>query len=318
MLDWLTTIPGILIACGVILLLIAIVLFIIGNKKEKRTNSLAMNTGVMNQPLVNDEVLTKEEAPMIIDEPKEMNMGGVNPSNPAIADFTQKAQVASEPVVQSVEPAAGLYDFNQPTVEPVSTQTQPVSENTSAYDFSIHTEIPVVNEQPTVDQPTQVVNPTIVSEPANTFNLGQSIVEPAATQTQPVTENTSAYDFSISNVVPTIDEVKPQVESVIPQAPVEEPAASVNTFDFNIPTPTPVVEEIKPTQPEVTIYGGNDPLVNTQVATGQVNHEPYMGTPEVTVVPPVMQPAVEEPKVNIMPTISIPEIQPIETNKEEL
>ena len=36
MLDWFTTIPGILIICGALLLVIAIILFIVGSKKDKK------------------------------------------------------------------------------------------------------------------------------------------------------------------------------------------------------------------------------------------------------------------------------------------
>lgn len=268
MLNWITTIPGILITCGVILLLIAIVLFILGNKKEKRTSNLAMNTGVMNQPLINDEVVTKEQAPMIIDEPKEVSMEGVNPSNPAIVDFAPSQ--------------------NQPALEP----EEPVNTNSFV--------VPTVNTQ-------QEVNT--------------------------VSENTSAYDFSISTEIPVVEET-----TVNEQAPVQ----ATNTFDFSIPTVDVQNEEVKPVQPEVTIYGGNDPLANTQVVTEPVNHEPYMATTQAPIIEPVVEPVrepiiepvvepvrepfiqpasqsvVEEPKINVMPTISIPEIQPVEVEKEEL
>ena len=215
MLDWFTTIPGLLISCGVILLLIAVVLFILGNKKEKISNNLAMQTGVMNQPLINDEVMTKEPTSLVMDDAKVESFERVNPQNPSIVDFT---------------PATPVVEENS------------VSENTEAYDFSIPTEESVVDT------------------------------------TNTVSENTSSYDFSI-----------PVVEQV---------------------------EEVK--EPEVTIYGGNDPLENTQVVE-EINHEPYGGFREVTITEPTVEPVVEQPKVEAMPTISIPEIQPlVDDNKEEL
>ena len=234
MLDWFTTIPGILITCGVILLFVAVVLFILGNKKEKNTSNLAMNTGVMNQPLINDEVMTKDTPSMIIDETNEAKIEGVNPINPAVIDFTPTAEAVQAPVIEEA----------------------PVVQNTNTYDFSVPTIEPVVetNEVPTV--------------------------EPTVTDTNQVEETVPAYDFSI-------------------------PAAE------------PVVEEAKSVEPEVTIYGGNDPLINTQVNTEVVNHEPYSGTSEATIVPPVATPVVEE-NANPIPTISIPEIQPVTENKEGL
>ena len=297
MLDWFTTIPGILITCGVVLLIIAIVLFILGNKKEKRTSNLAMNTGVMNQPLINDEVVTKEPTPMIIDEPKKIDIEGVNPINPAVIDFTPNATAS----VNETPVSVSNNSFEVPTQEPI-VNMNPVSENTSTYDFTVPTVEPVVEEKPV--------------ESANTYNFNiLSTPEPVA-DVNTVTENTSSYDFSIPTEVPTVEE-KTNLENT-------------SAYDFSIPTVTPVVEEVKPVQPEVTIYGGNDPLANTQVVTEQVNHEPYMATTQAPIIEPVVEPArepfvqpvnqsvVEEPKINVMPTISIPEIQPVEVDKEEL
>ena len=46
MLEWFTTIPGVLVICGVVLLIIAIVLFVMGSKKGKTVpvnNEMCMN-----------------------------------------------------------------------------------------------------------------------------------------------------------------------------------------------------------------------------------------------------------------------------------
>ena len=198
MLDWFMTIPGLLITCGVILLIVALVLFILGNKKEKTTNNIAINTGVANQPLVNDEVATVEPTPVVINTPVEDKV--------------------MEPV-------------SEPSVIDFGTTTEDASVAPTEYDFSISEAQPVVEETPVVE---------------------------------------------------------------------------------------PVTEEVNAEEPEVTIYGGNNPLENTQVVE-EANHEPYGGVTEATVVEPVTEPVVEAPKIDAIPTISIPEIEPVaEQNKEEL
>ena len=177
MLDWFTTVPGLLITCGAVLLLIALVLFILGNKKEKTTSNMAMNTGMANQPLINDEVTTVEPTPLVIDTP--------------------------------------------------------------------NVEEPVVSE------------PTVINQDA----------EPE------VTDATTEYNFSIPTVAKD--------------------------------------EEVKVEEPEVTIYGGNNPLENTEVVT-EINHEPYSGNETA-------EPAVETIPANEIPTIDIPVMEPaVEENKEEL
>ena len=364
MLDWFTTIPGILITCGVILLFIAIVLFILGNKKGNKASNLAMNTGVMNQPLINDEVVTKDQASLIIDQPKTDSFEGVNPNNPSVIDFTPSSTVETAPIENApVSEDTTAYDFSIPTMETVN-DTSSVSEDTSAYDFSIPTMEPVVETTPVEEKvnPVDFTVPTIdkveepqVSNTTNSFDFNIPTMEPVV-ETAPVEEKVNPVDFTI----PTIDKVEapatdttnsfdfsiPTIEPVSEPAPAVEPVTPVdfniptvdkveapatdttNSFDFSIPTiepvsePAPVVEPVVPTveetRPEVTIYGGNDPLVNTQVNTESTNHEPYMGTPEIANQQVFKEPVVEEEKVNVMPTISIPEIKPIENNQEGL
>ena len=185
MLDWFTTIPGLLITCGVILLIIALVLFILGNKKGKVTSNIAMNTGMANQPLGNDQVTTVEPTPVVVDTPAENS----------------------------------------------------------------------IIEESTVSEPT-VIDQESTSE---------------------VADDSKAFDFSIPSVTP-VEEIK--------------------------------VDEIKVEEPEVTIYGGNNPLENTQVIT-ETSHEPYGGAAE--------EPVVDAIPASSIPTIDIPTMETVtEEKKEEL
>lgn len=196
MLEWITTIPGILISCGVLLLIIAIILFVLGNRKGKTVVSEVTNDATTTETVSTEEVNT----------------------------VVEEAPVEPAPVVENTEPV--------------------VKEETPAEN--------VINFTPEVETPA-------VAEPVETV-------------------------------------AEPQVA----EAPVEAKAPS---FDFSVNEESTVTEE-KP----VTIYGGNDPLENTQAVNVVEEHVPYGGTPEVNVME---TPTVEEvqPVVTELPTIEIPEVK---------
>lgn len=202
MLDWIMTIPGLLITSGVVLLILAIILFIIGNKKGKAAKVVENTNDV--------------------------------PAPEAIS--TDTISTVTEPVVE----------------EPIANETETVSEATPANG--------VINFTPEVETPVEEAAPVVEEAPA--------VEIPAAQESAPVEEVTQ---------------------------PAEEPE-----FDFSI-SETPAEET------PVTIYGGNDPLENTQAVNVVEEHVPYGGAPEVNVVE---TPAVEETPVVAQPTIEIPEVQP--------
>lgn len=65
MLDWFTTIPGILIICGVILLIIAIVLFISGSRKSKKEENNITNESTVSSTVDSTLVDTTVSTPSI-------------------------------------------------------------------------------------------------------------------------------------------------------------------------------------------------------------------------------------------------------------
>ena len=209
MLDWIMTIPGLLITSGVVLLILAIILFIIGNKKGKTAKVV--------------ETTSDAPAPEAI-------------STDTISTVSEPVVEETAPVVENneVTPANGVINFT-PEVE------TPVEETA-----------PVVEEAPVVD-------------------------------TTPVEESAPAVEM------PVVEET----------APVSEPVAE---------------------EPAVTIYGGNDPLENTQAVAPVTEAVPYGGAPEVNVVEtpaveesapavemPVVEPVVETP---VAPTVDIPAVEP--------
>ena len=217
MLDWIMTIPGLLITSGVVLLILAIILFIIGNKKGKTAKVVETTSDAPAPEAISTDTISTDSEPVVEE---------------------------TAPVVENneVTPANGVINFT-PEVETPVEETAPVVEEASE---------PVVEETPAID-------------------------------TTPVEASAPAVEM------PVVEETAPAVE--------------------------PVAEE-----PAVTIYGGNDPLENTQTVAPVTEAVPYGGAPEVNVVEtpaveesapavemPVVEPVVETP---VAPTVDIPAVEP--------
>ena len=276
MLKWFTTIPGILILCGVILLVIAIVLFILGNKKEKKEKNV--NTGsndLNNNNLIQGgmaAVTPVNEVP--VQSFNQMEGQAIITDSP-IQDINQ---IDTSVVAPSVTPVAPVIDFTPasqetivpdvPVVEPISNETpvEPAAEVNPVQDFG------TINIEPVVDKTINTMEPITTNEvqiPTPEVNILSPVTQ------EPVVEETSEYDFTLH---------------------YEEP------------------EEETP----VTIYGGNNPLENTQPAE-EIHHEPYSGIPEVKIVEPTTTPVVDiQPVVQDIPTISMPEVQETPVINEEV
>ena len=129
MLDKITTMPGILITCGVVLLVIAIILFLLGNKKDKKVENSAPVSDV-NEPIVNDtvavepiavpepvSVVTNEE-PEIVAAPTDGFDFSVEEPAPVEAPSmveTEEVTIVEEPVVEPVveEPVISIPEIDE-------------------------------------------------------------------------------------------------------------------------------------------------------------------------------------------------------------
>ena len=99
MFDWFTTIPGILIISGVVLLLIAIILFIAGNKKgEKETKVVDKEEAHEVEPVVTEEVAPEmtEDTPITEEVVEEITI-----EVPVIDEVEE--QPTEEPVISTEE-----------------------------------------------------------------------------------------------------------------------------------------------------------------------------------------------------------------------
>lgn len=235
MLEWFTTIPGLLIACGVIILVIAIILFALGAKKSKKEVTSVNNENVNNN--VNPVV-----------QPLGANVASVNE-----------------------QPVQNISLVQEPIVEPVvsSVSTMPVENTvvtTEVPEIKTEENVPVINipvvEEVTPVQP-EVIN-NVVSEPVieNTTNSIYGGEVPTYNFEQPVEKPVTIYGgndpMEATQTLPKVEEyhepyggypevkiIEPTVESVIP-TPVEDVVS--------IPNPQPVVEEkpvVAPFEPVV-------------------------------------------------------------------
>lgn len=275
MLDWFTTIPGLLIACGVIILIIAIVLFVLGAKKTKKEVA-SVNNGNTN---VNNNINPTVQ-PLGANVPN-MNQQPVQNFNPV-----------QEPVVQTVNPVQDNVVSTVNQVQP-NVVTTPV-DNTVVIPKVEDVNTPVVNipvEEVNSVQPEVAINsvatPTVdietpVVENTNSIYGGEV---PTYNFEQPVEKTVTIYGgndpMEATQALPKIEEHNepyggyPEVKIV---EPIVEPTISAPVEDVvSIPNPQPV-------QPEVS------------VAMPSVSEEP--------VVAPVIEPVMEQTQI-----INIPDME---------
>ena len=236
MLDWLTTLPGILIICGVILLLIAVILFILGNKKSKKgpVNS-GENIENTSTEVTTNDVVSEPVAPVVTEEVVAPTVESVSIEEPIQVEApsfeaTEPVQVEA-PSFEAAEPV----QVEAPSFEPV----EPVQVTEPEVSFDIPTVVPV--EEP---KPYGGVDPmgsiSIPKEKPITIYGGNDPLE--KTQSIPKVEEV----HQPYNIEPEIKIVEPTIEPMVEQQPFNIPAVEpVSTFE-----PTPV--EINP-EPVVQI-----------------------------------------------------------------
>ena len=243
--DWFLTIPGILISCGVILLIIALIMFVVSTSGN-----------------------SKEEVPSVLEnkeESKEINV------EPVVTEVEEKVEevvplidtVTLEEFIPDVDEIPVIeVPVDEPTVEPVEEVEIPVVEETAVEEIptieTVSEEVPVVEDEttevehrpiyggadpleatqklPKVDvhyEPysggNEVQEVTVVDEEENsepTFILNEE-VEPIADESQnieisieePVVESTDEVEIPVIDDEP-VEEV-PQVIA-IPDEEIEE------------------------------------------------------------------------------------------------
>lgn len=287
-----TTIPGILIVCGVILLVVALVIFIVSSSKSKKPKNVEINSNSVDNSVA--PVTTQKEV-----TPTNMGVDANNvmPEVATIAD-----SVVAEPVVAPVIPDSTVISDN--TVVPEVTPIADINNTVSVADVPV---VPVVgidsvmpnvgsidNTIPTVDNVVPTI-PNVVPEVQPVDNI--TPMDTISTDAIPAINNSVNANSNAELSMPEATNLDKTQVSVYGGV---NPASSIGT-----------VEEVKP-----VIYGGNDPLEATQkMPVIEENHIPYGGGMQMPSIEPVsvVPPVVAAPST--VESTSIPEVQPIPTVK---
>ena len=290
-LSFFTSIPGMLITGGVLLLLIALIIFIAtGSKKDKKgkkgetqnVEASIDNNTVVATPTVDATVATEPVVIPIAETPTQsvdtgntvsdnssINTNTVNNPVPAVENAPAEVIVkAEEPVVVQTEiPQVEVPKPVEPVITPMEEVQSNINSNSNANE--------PINNVDTVN----VVSPTpVVSEPVNNSNM----------------------DVAEAPTITIVDkeESTPQVE-----IPKEEPKPIYGGVSPVIPKIEVPGEEHRP------IYGGANPLENTGAIPTINSQEPPVVTPTIPTVE--KEPTVEtvEPVTVTAPQVEVPTIE---------
>lgn len=253
MLDWFTTIPGILVICGVILLVIAIILFIAGNKKAKKDEMVQTNPVTESANTMNTEVNTTADT----------NIGEVNVQEVSPV-MEQASTIPTESVSLENNELPKMKVESNNDVSPIQ-----IEEPVQIPSEEIHIEEPVKisdteihNEEASIPEPVSIPSIDNSVNSMDTVSDETSFNIPIPTE-KPSFDNTSTSIYGgaspISNI--SMNEEKPvtiyggndplEATQSIPK--VEEhhepyggvyPEAKIVDMNASTVTPTPVEEVV--------------------------------------------------------------------------
>lgn len=347
-LEWFTSIPGLLITAGILLILIALIYILVSNRKKKDKPSEGtgeqtpaaqaptatpaaptQNNGAvpeMNSPAVQAGTIMDIPAP-VETQPQTMDpttaVAATMPAAPAVNPVDPMAQATVEAM-----PTAQPAPVEVPTVDPmaVAATTQPTTPEVAPV---APTPVePVTPAMPTVEQ--APVTPEVA--PIAPTPVENTVAPIASVEAAPQPEPVAPIAPVVEPETPVAPEVTPTpVEPVAPVMPTVEPSAPVVE-----PTPVaPQPEVIQPPQPGViqpvqpvadttqqqgpVIYGGANPIV-PEINIQEPQHQIYGGAnplentqsiPIANLVGPGQQTTVQTPTAE--PTIVTPQpVQPVE------
>lgn len=273
--EWFLTIPGILITCGVILLIIALIMFIVGSMKGKKNKEMPNVNEVANNAQPQVEPVQNVDSSISVDNTvnKDSFINNTVDSTPTVAVSEPMGPIEEVNNTTPIIPEVPVIDV--PQVQPVVNNEVPSAPTIPAVEVPSAPTIPNV-EVPTVDIQTPEVNP--VTEVVPTPEVPVINTETITAVNEPVVDVPNVSNLDTTNTSNIYGGVVPTVE----------------------PIPTQEIPEARP------IYGGADPLEATQnLPKVDVHHEPYSGGQTVEVVPPVIPTPVE---VTPIPEVAVPEV----------
>ncbi len=288
--DWFLTIPGMLITGGVLLLIIALIIFITSGSKKEKPKKDAANANVSSTPDMSAQMPNQAgfSNNMAVGYGIAQNMGqdpmmnavpemNANPMGQGVQTPSFMQMTPTEPAVNDV--AQGMNLGNIP----------PVVEQPTVAEPNFNPVLPTVEATPTV--PEVNVGPTMPQSGIDQFTSVQPVNDVTLPPVEPVVEtpqNTNVImDTPIANseVVPPVEPiVQPEVSSMdIPMPTVEAPVVpEVSVNDTVAPEVTPSEATVVSDTAMVTdepkgIYGGVEPVVPDMSQPKEVSHEIYGG-----------------------------------------
>ncbi len=301
--QWFLSIPGMLISGGVLLLVIALIIFLATSKKKDKPAKPSKNKKI-DAAVPSDMVSAQQPVADVPVEPlnEVMTPGGVQAAPQSMGDLPPIIGQNPAPVVDA-NPTP-IPDTTKPQMQP--TATEPIAGvvpnmNTVANDPIA----PTVNLQ---SDPVPPVEPAVQPQPVAPATPQPVVQAPVPEPTPaPVTVPTPEPVAPVSTpVVETPQVPTPQVE--VP-TPVESNNGNSNVSIYG--GASPVVPDLNLQQDKPhQIYGGADPLENTQplnVAAMNPNPTPVI-PPQPVPIPPVQtpNPGVSQPPVSTPQPVGAP------------
>jgi len=354
-LSWFTTIPGLFITAGVILLIIALIILIITGKKSQKEkkakeakqeeNSTPMMTSptntnqdvAMQQPMTNTvaqpmpatnmNTISQTESPSAIPMPNGniTNFGGVT-AQPIVQDPMMQQPMPEQSFQQPVMPEQMMQQpmpeqsFQQPVI-PEQMMQQPMPEQSFQQ--------PVMPEQmmqQPIPNPVQPASQTFEPQPvapqpfvSAPNEVQQAIPEQVVSQPMPEQSYTANPD---TNQIPEVTPQNPTFQdNNVQNNVIPETQQPINDFNQNVQSnlqPEPVI--YGGANPNVTdlnlnsephqIYGGADPMANTQtIPTIPVATNPEPVVPSEPVIQSVA--SINPQPVQAAPVTAVPQVNPI-------
>lgn len=258
-LDWFTTIPGILITLGVVLLIIAVILFVTGNKKDNKGNSVVNNQVAANNQ---ESVQAVNVTPNLDTTNVSSNLEAINVTpnvdninvTPAVEAVTSNSTVEPITIQEPVESKFEDISIGTPGVDPINSvdttvvNTNEISEQVvTPVENVLEINTPEVSLDQTMvsvyggEDPISTVQPIINEESKTTTIYGGNDPLEATQRLPKVEEHHEPYGGAMNEVkiVEPLDETVieiPEVEPVV-AAPieVETPAVEEKEVSFEIP-----------------------------------------------------------------------------------
>lgn len=307
-LEWFTTLPGLLITGGVIVLLIALIIFIISNRKANKK----IEEGVVEAATETQESVVPSAAEPPVEPQMQINEMAATIDLPVVPEVTNNPVnngVVNEPVDITYNSSGSVNILGNPqtngVMPPVSTAV----------------EIPTFFEQNIPSNPMNDSNSIVTSNPVD-FSINNEQINPTVNSVAveaPVVSKTVMPQVDATLSTPTVQMVQPEVQvAQVVEQPTPQPTIYGGVNPINTVNTTPVVEEVKP-----VIYGGANPLENTTTLPVMNNNGAYNAngsnsytepTPAVqNFVPPVAevtQPVVQEVPIVATSTVNQTPVEP--------